>query len=377
MHVCHKRDVHSANLSCLSDCQILPILLFLDAGSLLLIIIIINNCISTGSLIIILIINNYINITIIRADTLLACGRVSSRLLRLVRDREVWLHLLQSIEVFTEEKMVELARLGSRNVPELMSEALKNIVGRMSDPIFKDPLVLKVRIQGWGSPSFYQVQSFLLRQLTRAANILRSSFVILEVEKETWYWAPLDNSSDTWNQIAAQVEQQGRLLDHLTFFHVHTAIGNFAEQSGNASFFSLLQLSKSWKIDKLTLVHDDHSGNDWASLATLASAGQIGSLNLLGVQGGVLEMRKEDVRKVWEISSKMKIFLRVEDEEDGGAFVNLYTYLIFVISFTQTGVLKTKFYTKKKQLKAPKTLKMCLKKSNICFFFTQSGKIYT
>ena len=269
--------------------------------------------------------------TIIHADTLLACARVSSRLLRLVRDREVWLHLLQNIEVFTEEKMVELARFGSRNVPELMSEVLKNIVGRMSDPIFKDPLVLKVRIQGWGSPSFYQVHGFLLQQLTRAANILRSSFVILEVEKETWYWAPLDNSSDTWNQIAAQVEQQGRLLDHLTFFHVHTAIGNFEKQSGNASFFSLLQLSKSWKIDKLTLVHDDHSGNDWASLATLASAGQIGSLNLLGVQRGLLKMRREDVRKVWEISSKMKIFLRVEDEEDGGAFVNLYN------DFTEVG----------------------------------------
>ena len=31
----------------------------------------------------------------------------------------------------------------------------------------------------------------------------------------------------------------------------------------------------------------------------------------------------------------------------------------------------------KKRLKAPKTLKMSRKKSNICIFFTQSGKIYT
>ena len=34
-------------------------------------------------------------------------------------------------------------------------------------------------------------------------------------------------------------------------------------------------------------------------------------------------------------------------------------------------------FTPKKWLKAPKTLKMSLKKSNICIFFTQSGKIYT
>ena len=34
-------------------------------------------------------------------------------------------------------------------------------------------------------------------------------------------------------------------------------------------------------------------------------------------------------------------------------------------------------FTPKKRLKAPKTLKMSLKKSNICIFFTQSGKICT
>ena len=58
-------------------------------------------------------------------------------------------------------------------------------------------------------------------------------------------------------------------------------------------------------------------------------------------------------------------------------YKTLPTYLIFVISFTQAGFSKTKFYTQKKRLKAPKTLKMSLKKSNICIFFTQSGKNYT
>ena len=47
----------------------------------------------------------------------------------------------------------------------------------------------------------------------------------------------------------------------------------------------------------------------------------------------------------------------------------LETYLIFVISFTQAGFSKAKFYTKKKPLKTPKTLKMSLKKSNVCSFF--------
>ena len=47
----------------------------------------------------------------------------------------------------------------------------------------------------------------------------------------------------------------------------------------------------------------------------------------------------------------------------------MISYLIFVISFAQAGFSKTKFYTQKKRLKAPKKLKMSLKKSNICIFF--------
>ena len=45
-----------------------------------------------------------------------------------------------------------------------------------------------------------------------------------------------------------------------------------------------------------------------------------------------------------------------------------HPYLIFVISFTLAGFSKTKFYTKKTN-KGTKTLKMSLKKSNICIFF--------
>ena len=52
--------------------------------------------------------------------------------------------------------------------------------------------------------------------------------------------------------------------------------------------------------------------------------------------------------------------------EDNKAYSR--TYLIFAISFTLAGFSKTKFYTQKKRQKAPKTLKMSQKKSNICIF---------
>ena len=49
------------------------------------------------------------------------------------------------------------------------------------------------------------------------------------------------------------------------------------------------------------------------------------------------------------------------------------TYLIFVISFTQTGFSKTKFYTQK-MTKGTKNTKNVSQKVKKMHFFTQSGK---
>ena len=49
-----------------------------------------------------------------------------------------------------------------------------------------------------------------------------------------------------------------------------------------------------------------------------------------------------------------------------------------ICHFFYTGrIFENQILHPKKRLKAPKTLKMSLKKSNICIFFTQSGKVYT
>ena len=46
-------------------------------------------------------------------------------------------------------------------------------------------------------------------------------------------------------------------------------------------------------------------------------------------------------------------------------------------SFYTGRIFENQILHQKKRQKAPRTLKMSLKKSNICIFFTQSGKIYT
>ena len=65
-----------------------------------------------------------------------------------------------------------------------------------------------------------------------------------------------------------------------------------------------------------------------------------------------------------------------EGHEIGQSLSMIGPYLVFVISFTQAGFSKTKFNTQKR-LKTPKTLKMSLKKSNVCSFSLNLEKIYT
>ena len=80
---------------------------------------------------------------------------------------------------------------------------------------------------------------------------------------------------------------------------------------------------------------------------------------------------RDERQEVCVTSSLLSLAPRLEGAQSKGP------YLIFVISFTQTGYSKTKFLHPKKRLKAPKTLKMSLKKVKYMHFFTQSGKIDT
>ena len=59
---------------------------------------------------------------------------------------------------------------------------------------------------------------------------------------------------------------------------------------------------------------------------------------------------------------------------DLDVFVTHTSYLSFLLHRQD---FRKPNFTPKKRLKAPKTLKMSLKKSYICIFFTHSGKIYT
>ena len=233
------------------------------------------------------------------ADTVLACGRASSRLLRLVRDREVWRHLLRDTDDLTKEKLEELVGFGSSQIPEMMAEVLKETARRMSR-LVNDPVKMRVgylkmmlSIQGWGSPGVYAVYLYgdHLKKLLQVATAVGSSFTILEVEHKVGLRNPL------LKQIAAHVKRQGKALDKLDFGYLNSHDMGI-DGYGNV-FLEMLQMSKWWRVKELEM-----TTNNWATLASNASTGRIDFCRAHTLRG-FENAKREDVRKVWEISSVM------------------------------------------------------------------------
>ena len=95
VHICPLDGDHQPGLDCLSDDQVIPLLLAMDP------------------------------------DTLLNCGRASKRLFALVCDRVVWRHLLRKTDEFSKEKLYELAVFGKKGSPEMMPEVVKEAARRI------------------------------------------------------------------------------------------------------------------------------------------------------------------------------------------------------------------------------------------------------
>ena len=159
---------HQPRLHCLSDGQIIPILLAMDPAD---------------------------------PGSLLNCGRASPRLYRLVCDRVVWGHLLKRVD-FTKEQMDELVLFGRglfgiSGSPEMMAEVVKEAARRFSllrsSEIFHLPLAIvaprrhtevkmTIAIQSWGTPDTFQVDSIYLEELTKVAKAVGAKFTIWEIE---------------------------------------------------------------------------------------------------------------------------------------------------------------------------------------------------
>merc|ERR1712107_481124 len=118
VHICPIKGDHEVGLECLSDGQVLPILLNLDP------------------------------------DDLLNCGRASPRLYRLVSDWEVWAHLLKRVAKFFNERVEQLinfreesSRFGIVLRPKMILEMVKEVAFRCQEVLpLRGPLGLGWRV---------------------------------------------------------------------------------------------------------------------------------------------------------------------------------------------------------------------------------------
>ena len=184
----------------------------------------------------------------------LCADRTSKRLHRLVCDREVWVWLLQGIDNFSKEKVEELARFGSNGSPEMKAEVLKAALSKMKPSDHRYRISLKVSVLGWGGrPDTFEVDGDAMRELTtrgahltitKLASLVGSCFTIEEVLCSK----TISNVSTQLilSQCAAPVKQQGGKMDYLEL--VGLPRGFAPNGVVKELFFTLLKLSKKWKI---------------------------------------------------------------------------------------------------------------------------------
>ena len=184
-HICRLAGVHLPGIDCLSDDQILPILLAMDDPK-----------------------------------SLLNCGRASPRLYRLVCDPEVWRHLLKGIG-FSKKQMEELVLFakglfGISGSPEMMSEIVKE-AARRSQPdslVSKHIIKLTIAIQSWGAPDTFEVDGSYLKELTRVAKAVGAKFTIVEVDNSETGFRRFPKP--IFDLIDAHVARQDARLDNVS-----------------------------------------------------------------------------------------------------------------------------------------------------------------
>jgi len=294
-HDCRLKGDHLHGVECLSNEQLVPILLAMDP------------------------------------DTILNCGRASPRLYSLVCSREVWRHLLTGVE-FTKERLEELLIFGkglfevkgieikgsSEMMPEVVKEAARRFALVSRDDYTKDQPMVSIAIQGcWGTPVTFDMLGNHLEELTRVAEAVGAKFNITAcdgdltgVSDALWcmkYSGGLDwiggfNNVEfqrsTFQKISAHIAEQEENVFSLKLNRL------FLPSAGWGIVPFLQRASKEWSILHLDfrlpwpLVWDD--------LARASVNGSIGTLSFSGhTKASFKRVVQDDVKRVWRITEKI------------------------------------------------------------------------
>merc|ERR1712013_12585 len=127
-------------------------------------------------------------------DSLLNCGRASSRLYRLVSDWEVWAHLLNKVTEFSDERLEQLvqfkregsSRFGIVCKPEMMMAVAKEVASRCQENTEdgeRDFLKLTLSLHNWNAPHTFEMSGDKYRQeFARVAALVGTKFTIKRLD---------------------------------------------------------------------------------------------------------------------------------------------------------------------------------------------------
>ena len=158
--------------------------------------------------------------------------------------------LLRGIEIFSEEKVKELARFGSKGSPEMKAEVVKSAGGKMK-PGMRPLITIKVGVQGWGDTlDTFEVDGDAMRELAtrgtpslpRVASIVGSCLNMQEV-----YCRTSVMSVPVLSEIADHLDRVGGSLEHLELGH----LSRWSHSKAVELVFKILKLSNTWKIEAL------------------------------------------------------------------------------------------------------------------------------
>ena len=252
-------------------------------------------------------------------DSLLALGKCSRRLFRLVCDQEVWSHLVRShlalleppgapdrrIPEFHLERLKDLGEFAAKSATrqDMTAEVLKQRASQLDNRLCGNrvgcrKMQLTFSINTWGNPGTYKIFSCQVFPFMDLVGALGSSpFNIVELLCQNRV------SSGPLHLVEEHVAGQEENLVKLRI-ELWGLMDVFHKVSGDDDeLFSLLKKSQRWEVGKLFFDQASY----WPTLASFASTGDIVRLDFDNHLGELEKVKKEDARKIWEISGGIRV----------------------------------------------------------------------
>ena len=235
----------------------------------------------------------------------------------------MWAHLLNKVTEFSEERLDQLvqfqregsSRFGIVCKPEMMIAVTKEVATRCQENTEDDEggfLKLTLSLDNWNAPHTFEMTGDKYRQeFAKVAALVGTKFTIKRLRLDVGWGLVIPSTTvmETLRMIAAQVDQQeSKSLSMLEIDEVR----NGQNWEAVKLLLKLIEASKEWVIQEVAVTNmlAPHvmSKMILAELGRCSATGHVGQLVLLPLMETEQWLIKEDVRAVWEITEKVKIF---------------------------------------------------------------------